>query len=131
MLSEHLITALLCRYGEAIIFTCYHISSFVHPFLYPSVHLSIYSSVFPSFFLSIRLFIQFSIYPSFVHLMLKLFRHLFILSFLPVHTVTIALHRDCGVTDQLRAALVVEILNYMIKYNDFAPVGCFSSVHEC
>lgn len=71
MLSEHLITALLCGYGEAIIFyllahllLCPSISLSICP----PVHLSIYSSVFPSFFLSIRLFIQFSIYPSFVHL---------------------------------------------------------------
>ena len=39
-------------------------------------------------------------------------------------TVTIALHKDCGVADQLKAALVVEILNYVTKYKDFAPVGC-------
>lgn len=46
------------------------------------------------------------------------------LSFLLMHTVTIALHKDCGVADQLKAALVVEILNYVTKYKDFAPVGC-------
>jgi len=36
--------------------------------------------------------------------------------------VSIALHRDCGVADQLKAALVVEILNYVTKHKDFAPV---------
>ena len=92
----------------------------VHLFISLSILLSVYPSVHSIFYLSVL-----------CPFVLKLFRHLFILSFLPVHTVTIALHRDCGVTDQLRAALVVEILNYMIKYNDFAPVGCFSSVHEC
>lgn len=39
-----------------------------------------------------------------------------------MHTVSIALHRDCGVADQLKAALVVEILNYVTKHKDFAPV---------
>jgi len=39
-----------------------------------------------------------------------------------MHTVSIALHRDCGVADQLKAALVLEILNYVTKNKDFAPV---------